>query len=210
MDPHAGAPIADDLFLIAHHYQDGKPRLPSRLMGMAVSAAVLSDLALLGHVGVRDGALLPLDGATRTDEFGQSVLEQLRSQPSALPVRDWLDYLGPSTVTAVGRRLASAGVVDAQKRWRGWRFVPFDSTAAFFKAGRLATMIDNWKPFSMSEAVLVSLVNAAGLLDVLPCLSPAAARSRVDAVVQSLPTPLNELVAETTATIDMAIITGRT
>lgn len=194
----------------AHHYQDGKPRLPSRLMGMAVSSAVLSDLALLGRVGVREGALLALNSARPTDELGQSVLRQLVSQPSALPVRDWLDYLGPSTLTAVGHRLAAAGVVDPQKRRRGWRFVPFDRTAAFFKAGRLATMFDNGMPFSLPDAVLVSLVNAAGLLDELPSLSPAAARSRVDAEVQSLPWPLGELVAETTAAFDIAIMTGRT
>lgn len=210
MGPEVNTPLADELFVIAHHYQDGKPRLPGRLMGMAMSSAVLSDLALLDRVGVREGALLALNSTRPTDELGQSVLSQLVAQPSALPVRDWLDYLGPSTLTAVGDRLVRAGVVDPQKKRRGWRFVPFDRTAAFFKVGRLATMFDNEMPFSLPDAVLVSLVNAVGLLDLLPILSPAAARSRVDAQVQSLPWPLGELVAETMAAFDIAIMTGRT
>ncbi len=126
--------------------------------------------------------------------------------------RDW-DGRPLLPVRVMGLSMAGAmlcGVVQVHKRWRSVRFVPVDSTAAFFTAGKLAVTLDNGKAFSPAQSALIGLVQAAGLLGHLPCADPAAARSRATAVTESLAWPLDGLVAETAAAIDKAIITGRT
>lgn len=203
--------IASDLFVIAHRDWDGKPLLPPRVMGLAMAGALLGELALLGRVGVRDGGLIIVNDAPPAEELTRAVLRQLLGQPGPLPVRDWIAYLASDSATAVGDRLARAGVVRVSKRFRGCRYVPVDSTDAFFTAGRLAIMLENGSHrFSLPQATLIGLVDAAGLLEQLPTLRPAANRRFVAAVVQSLTWPLDGLVAETSGVIENAILTGRT
>jgi hypothetical protein len=200
-----------DLFLIAHRDTDGKPLLPPRIMGMAMAGALLSELALLGRVGIRDRTLIIVNGTPPAGELTRSVLRQLLGQPDPLPVRDWIAYLASGSVSAVGEQLARAGVVRASRRLRAWRYVPVDSTNAFFTAGRLAVMLeDGARRFSPPEATLIGLVDAAGLIEQLPTVRPAANRGRAAAVVQSLVWPLDGLVAETSGVIENAIRTGRT
>jgi Golgi phosphoprotein 3 (GPP34) len=203
--------ITCDLFLIAHRASDGKPLLPPRVMGMAIAGALLCELALLGRVGIRNDTLIILNGAPPAEELTYSVLRQLLGQPDPLPVRDWITYLASGSTAAVGEQLARAGVVRASRRLRVWRYVPVDSTNAFFTAGRLAVMLeDGARRFSLPEATLIGLVDAAGLIEHLPTVRPAANRGRAAAVVQSLTWPLDGLIAETSGVIENAILTRRT
>jgi hypothetical protein len=202
--------IADDLFLIAHRDRDGKPLLPGRVMGLAIASAALCELALVSQVTVREGALVVVSDADPGEELARSLLRQLLSQQGTLPLRDWLAYLASSMTAAVGDRLSSAGTIRARKGLRGWRFVPVDSGDAFFRAGRLAVMLDNGSPLSTGQAALTGLIYAAGLHEQLPSINPASIRSRVSAVIQSLEWPFAGLIAETTVVVDNAILTGRT
>jgi len=212
--PSAGegpaARVADDLFLVAHRDRDGKPLLPARVMGLAVAGGLLAELALLQRVDIRDRGLVAISDAPLAEHVAQSLLTQLLAQPQPLPVADWLAYLAPDAPNAVGHRLARAGVVRADKKRRAWRFVPTDAADAFFRAGRLAVMLDNAKTFSMPHKVLLGLVQASGLTGQLPCVDPGESRRLIAATVQSLAWPLSGLVAEVTAAVDKAVITGRT
>lgn len=208
--PDLASGIAGNLFVIAHRDWDGKPLLSPRLMGLAMAGAVLCELALLERVGVRDHDLIILNGTPVSEEVTGTVLRQVLSEPTPLPIKDWIAYLASDSVTAVGGRLVRAGVVQASKRLRGVRYVPVDGTATFFTVGRLAVMLENGSHFSPPEATLIGLVDAAGLLEQLPMVKPAANRARVAAVVQSLTWPLDGLVAATSGVIENAILTGRT
>lgn len=204
------ARVADDLFFVAHRDRDGKPLLPARVTGLALAGGLLTELALFQRVDVRERALVVLSDIPLGEHLAQSLLTQMVGQPRPLPVADWLAYLALGAPDAVGHRLARAGTVRPYQRHRGWRFVPVDTADAFFRAGRLAVMLDNAKPFTTPQKALLGLVQAAGLVRRLPCTAPAGARRMVAATVQSLPWPLSGLVAETTAAIDKAVITGRT
>ncbi len=208
--PEAAFRIADDLFLIAHRDRDGKPLLSGRVLGLALAGAALCELALLGQITVNEGNVVVVNAADPEDELARSLLRQLLSQPSPLPVRDWLAYLASSMTAAVGDRLIRAGTVQVRKGLRGRRLAPVDSTDAFFRAGRLAVMLDNGSKLTPAQRALICLVYAAGLLEQLPFINPAPIRGRVSAVMQSLAWPLGGLIAETTAVVDNAILTGRT
>jgi Golgi phosphoprotein 3 (GPP34) len=201
--------IADDLFLIAHRDRDGKPLLPGRVMGLALAGAALCELAQLGRVTVRDSMLVVVSDADPGDELARWLLRQLLSQPNPLPLRDWLAYLASSITAAVGERLSRAGTVEARKGFRGVRFVPRDSTDAFFRAGRLAVTLDNGAPLSTAQKALVGLIYAVGLLEQLPCVNPGPVRGRIPAIMQSLEWPLAGLINETSVVVDNAIATGR-
>lgn len=201
--------IADDLFLIAHRDRDGKPLLPGRVMGLALTGAALCELALASQVTVREGMLVVVSDADPGEELGRSLLRQLLSQPNPLPLRDWLAYLASSVTAAVGDRLSRAGTVEARKGFRGTRFVPVDSTDAFFRAGRLAVTLDNGSPLSAAQKALIGLVYAVGLLEQLPCVNPGPVRGRIPAIMQSLEWPLAGLITETTMVVNNAIATGR-
>jgi hypothetical protein len=179
-------------------------------MGLALAGAALCELALARQVTVSDGILIVVSDADPGEELGRSLLRQLLSQPDPLPLRDWLNYLAASMPAAVGDRLSRAGTIQARKGLRGWRFVPRDSTDAFFRAGRLAVTLDNGSRLSPGQAALIGLVYAVGLLEQLPCVNPASARGRASAIMQSLEWPLAGLIAETTSVVDNAILTGRT
>jgi Golgi phosphoprotein 3 (GPP34) len=196
--------------MIAHRDWDGKPLLSPRLMGLALAGAVLCELAMLERVGERDGDLIILNDTPVVEQVTGTVLQKVLGEPAPLPVKDWVAYLASDSVTAVAGRLVRAGVVRASKRLRGVRYVPVDGTAAFFTAGRLAVMLENGSQFSLPEATLVGLVDAAGLLEQLPTVKPAANRARLAAVVQSLTWPLDGLVAATAGVVENAILTGRT
>jgi Golgi phosphoprotein 3 (GPP34) len=204
------ARVADDLFLVAHRDRDGKPLLPARVMGLALAGGLLTELALFQRVAISERALVVVSDIALAEHLAQSLLAQLLAQPQPLPVADWLAYLAPGAPDAVGHRLVRAGTVRPQQRRRGWRFVPADTTDAFFRAGRLAVMLDNAKSFTVPQKALLGLVQAAGLVSKLPCVDLGEARRLVAATVQSLPWPLSGLIAETTAAIDKAVITGRT
>jgi Golgi phosphoprotein 3 (GPP34) len=201
--------IADDFFLIAHRDRDGKPLLPGRVMGLALASAALCELALVNRITLHEGAVVVVSDDDPGDELRRALLQQLLSQPNPLPLRDWLAYLASSVTVAVGERLARAGTVEARKGLRGWRFVPVDSANAFFRAGRLAVVLDNGGQLSPAQSVLVGLIHAAGLLEQLPCVDPAPVRGRVTAIMQGLKWPLAGLIAETTVVVNNAIATGR-
>jgi len=208
--PPADIRIADDLFLIAHRDRDGRPLLPARVMGLAIAGAVLCELALVSQITVGEGTLVVVSDADPGEELARWLVRQLLSQPNPLPLRDWLAYLASSVTAAVGERLARAGTIRARKGLRGWRFAPVDSADAFFRAGRLAVMLDNGSPLSTGQAALIGLIYAVGLHEQLPSVNPASFRGRVSAVIQSLEWPFAGLIAETAVVVDNAILTGRT
>jgi hypothetical protein len=99
-------PLADELFLAAHHCATGRPILTDRVHGLALSGALLGELVHQYRIEVkpaqqRPGAAVPPPGATLhvidstppQDRLPRSVLEQMISEPHHRLVREWLAYL---------------------------------------------------------------------------------------------------------------------
>jgi hypothetical protein len=93
--------LAEELLLLAHDIR-GKCRIVPAAMDCGVAGALLSELALAGHVTVADSALAAADGA----HTGDPILDELLAGIVATPrtPREWVTRLRGSGLT--GRLLA--------------------------------------------------------------------------------------------------------
>ncbi|WFE19417.1 GPP34 family phosphoprotein [Solwaraspora sp. WMMD937] len=68
--------LADELFLIAHDDVTGKPRVPTRVVGRGLAAAILADLAYVGAVTVAATGMVVTGTAApgAVDPWGRTVL----------------------------------------------------------------------------------------------------------------------------------------
>jgi Golgi phosphoprotein 3 GPP34 len=148
--PQSTGRLADEFFLMAHDDISGRTRLPDRITGLALAAALLGELALGEWIEVRSGAqgvlALPggepvwesgFDGAGRAGSgFGGSGGSGSRgsgpTDPLAArvfeylaaeqhPVRTWLAFFAQNAHADVADRLIAAGLVSRRPRRRPWQ-----------------------------------------------------------------------------------------
>ena len=203
---------ADDLYLMAHHDLIGKPLLQLRPLGLGLAGGLLAELMLGGSIGLRhDGALL----AGRTwpgDDLGRRVRDQIAAEPEPRPLTDWLAYLARTAPADVAARLEWAGYLTRVRSWVPWRpgrLVPADPDWAFGPLLRIRSALDRARPSGPREAVLAGLAVACGLGYRLDQYLTPAGRSLEEAVGYLGP-ELRELIAQTQAAVDSALLSHRT
>jgi hypothetical protein len=204
--------IADDLYLLAHDDVTGKSFLQPRALGVGLAGALLAELMFAGAVWVRaEGIELPNRGLP-PDDLGRVVLSLLLAERESHPLRDWLLYLSVDAEEHVARRLARAGyVAESSSRWP-WhrtRWVPVDPDCAFGPVIRVTAVLAQARPATVADAVLTGLAVACGLGPRVLPFGPPEARRNVDAVIRMLHPGLRELIAQTQAAIDSAVLSHR-
>jgi hypothetical protein len=203
---------ADDLYLMAHHDLTGKPLLQPRPLGLGLAGALLAELMLGGSIGLRyDGVLL----AGRTwpgDDLGRRVRDQIAAEPEPRPLTDWLAYLARTAAPDVAARLEQADYLTRVRSWVPWRpgrLTPADPDWAFGPLLRIRSALDRARPFDPREAVLAGLAVASGLGYRLDQYLTPSDRSLEEATGYLGP-ELRELIAQTQAAVDSALLSHRT
>jgi hypothetical protein len=204
--------VADDLYLLAHHDRTGRPLLQPRPLGLGLVGALLAELILGASIGLRyDGVLLA--GQTWPgDDLGRRVRDQIAAEPEPRPLADWLAYLARTAAPDVAARLERAGYLTRVRSWLPWRparLVPADPDWAFGPLLRIRSALDRARPYDPREAVLAGLAVAAGLGYRLDQYLTLAGRSLEEAVGYLGP-ELRELIAQTQAAVDSALLSHRT
>ncbi|MFU8875121.1 GOLPH3/VPS74 family protein [Micromonospora sp. SL4-19] len=204
--------IADEFFLIAHNDGRGKAKLHPAALGLGLAAGLLGELLLFRRITVTSGMVTVLDRRPPADALAHTVLDQLIGESQHRAVRTWLSFLAQTGVTAVGERLARAGVLRRQENRRLLRtslsYVPVDLNAAAWPAARLWTLLERPEPIDVPDALLLGLIAATGLTrEVLYSAGPEAHR-RLGALIPALPAPLKELVVHTEAAVGAAVLRG--
>ena len=203
--------VADDLYLLAHHEVTGKPLLQPRPLGIGLAGGLLAELMLAGSISLRhDGAIaagrtLPRDAVVR------HLLDQVAGEHEPHPVREWLLFAARSAAEDVARRLERSGYVTRANRpnpWRSGRWVPVDADWAFSPLLRVRSALDPARPLSAHAVVLAGLAVACGLGFRLAQYVTPAGRS-LDEAVGQLPRGLRELIAQTQAAADSALLSQR-
>jgi len=204
--------VADDLYLMAHHDLTGKPLLQPRPLGLGLAGCLLAELMLGGSIGLRhDGAVL----AGRTwpaDDLARRVRDQIAAEPAPRPLTDWLAYLVRTAAPEVAARLEQAGYLTRVRGWVAWRpgqLVPADPDWAFGPLLRVRAALDRSRPFDPREAVLAGLAVACGLGYRMDQYTAPAGRSLAEATGYLGP-DLRELIAQTQAAADSALLSHRT
>jgi hypothetical protein len=214
--------IADDLYLIAHHEITGKPYLSKRATGTAMAAGLLAELMATEIPAIaldRGGILLHYrsngGSGSRYVRPGEPatayVLDQIMAEPVPRPVRDWLQYLGKSSVAQVAVRLERAGYVTrAATRipWLAGRPVPVESDSPRCALLRAHAVLDETRPLTRYSALLYGVTVACGLGFRFSELSKPATRSAEDAT-RMLTRPLHRLIAHVQLAADAAVLSNR-
>jgi len=205
--------VADDLYLMAHDDRTGKPLLPPRPLGTGLAGALLAELMLALCIGLRsDTAVMIGRDVPRTAVGGHVLLKQIADEPSPLPVRTWLQFLGRTAVRDVALRLEEAGYLTSVRSrvpGRPGRMVPVNQDWAFAPMLRVRSALDLCREVTPHGAALTGLAVACGLGFRLNQYQTRAGRSVEDAVAY-LPPDLRQLIAQTQITVSAAVLSHRT
>ena len=202
--------LADDLYLMAHHEVTGKPLLQPRAVGLGLAGALLAELVLSDHIRVGPDGITVVYFAPPTDELARKALGLVTREGEDHTVREWLLYIGRTAAEDVARRLERHGYLARRgSRWRGTRWVPVDADNAFAPLLRARSALDLSRPVTVHSAVLVGLVTACGLGFRLAQYGPPRTIRSVEQVVAQLGPGPRELIAQTQAAVDGALLAHR-
>jgi hypothetical protein len=203
--------LADDLYLLAHHEVSGRPFSRPRALGLGLAGGLLAELVLAGRVAVVPEVVVT-GRAWPGDRLGRGVVRVLLSEPDPHPVREWLAFLAGSAVRGVAGRLARSGYLDREARrgpWRHGRWVPADPDCAFAPVIRVRAALDPARNAAAGDVVLAGLAVACGLGPRVLPYGPPGARRCLDAAVRELSPDLRELISQTQAAVDGAVLSHR-
>ncbi|HEV2374306.1 MAG TPA: GPP34 family phosphoprotein [Streptosporangiaceae bacterium] len=204
--------VADDLYLMAHHELSGKPYVQPRALGLGLAGGLLAELMLVGRVTLVWERLVLAEGAAPGDGLACNVLGLVAGEREHRPVREWLLFLARTAADDVACRLARSGYLTwagGRARWRGGRWVPVDADCAFTPLIRVCSALNPARPPSAHSLVLAGLAAACGLGFRLADYAPGNAGRSVDEAVALLVPGLRELVAQTQAAVDSALLSHR-
>ncbi|MGA5304587.1 GOLPH3/VPS74 family protein [Nucisporomicrobium flavum] len=203
--------LADDMFRLAHRDSTGAPLLDPHVAGLGLSAALLGELLLTGHLTVRDGLVAVTDRSTPSDVLAHKVLDQLVSEREDHTVRTWLAYLGRGAYEEVADRLHRAGHLRIQtSRWvfgRTVRYVPTDMNTAAWPWARLAGLLRRGHPLDDFDTLLGGLAVATDVHRVVLIGEADAFASALRRAISAAANPLQELVTHTRTAAGDAVIT---
>ena len=202
--------VADELYLIAHHELTGRPHLAPRAVGLGLAGALLAELVLADAITIEAGTVTSAWPEQAGDRFTAAVAARIAGEHTH-PVADWLAFLARTAAGDVAARLADAGYLaqPSRRSWRAARWVPADPDCAFVPVARLNAALDLSRPGDGQVVALGGLAAACGLGPRLYLYLPPGARARINALVGLLGPGLGEVIAQTQAAVDAALLAHR-
>jgi Golgi phosphoprotein 3 (GPP34) len=204
--------LADDLYLMAHHELTGKPHLQPRAVGLGLAGGLLGELMLSGSIRLSHGTVMGAGGTPPGDDLARSVMGLVASEREHLPARDWLLFMARTAAGDVAGRLEQAGYlhhVPGRRLGRAERWVPVDADCAFAPLTRVNSALGTSGPVAAQNAALGGLAGACGLGHRLSLYLPAHAHRRLGEAAAQLDPVLRELIAQTQAAVDSALLSHR-
>jgi len=204
--------LADDLYLLAHHEITGKAHLQPRAAGLGLAGALLAELTLSGNIYLQADQIMVADRSPPGDGLARSVLRLLVSEPEQHAPRDWLLFLARTAAEDVALRLEQSGYltrISSRRPWRGQRWIPVDSDCAFAPFLRAKSALDSSKPITAQNAALAGLAAACGLGRQMALYLPPKAHHRLQEAAQQLHPSLRDLITQTQAAVDSALLSHR-
>lgn len=205
--------LADDLYLLAHHEVTGRPHLQPRAAGLGLAGALLAELMLSGTIGLQSGWIVLAGGSPPGDGLARAVLGLLAGEPEQCAVRDWLLFLARTSAADVALRLEQSGYlarVSSRRPWLGQRWVPVDSNCAFAPVSRVQSALAPSRHPSVQNMTLAGLAAACGLGHYLALYLPPKTHRRLRDAAGQLHPGLRDLIAQTQAAVDSALLSHRT
>jgi Golgi phosphoprotein 3 (GPP34) len=200
--------LADDLYLIAHHERTGRPLLAPRAVGLGLAGALLGELVLSDAVSLTAGQVTATSHVP-AETLTAAVAAQVAAEPWPRPAGDWLAFLARTAPAGVAGRLEQAGYLTAARSWRGQRWIPTDPDCAFAPVARIKAALDPRQPADAQAVALAGLAAACGLSARLALYLPSAACHRLPSAAGWLEPGLREVITQTQAAVDAAVLAHR-
>ena len=199
---HVGQPLANDFFWLAHDHRTGRPRLRPRALAVGLAAALLGEVVVAGAIELRGGRFMVRDEVPPPEMLAQRIYAEVLADARRSP-RTWVEALSPTAESWVADRLHRDGQLRvAWRRRLSSRFAggrgarrPRDPVAAAAVSRRLMSELDDARPVSVSDTLLIGLAHATDLFLALPEGLSTQRDRRVDQLVAGLPEDLRQLVA---------------
>ena len=204
--------LADDLYLMAHNDRNGRPHLQPRAVGLGLAGALLAELMLAGKIRIWQDRIVVADSAPPEEGLARDVLGLVLGEHESRPLEDWLVFLARTAASDVARRLERSGYltqVAGRRPWRGERWVPVDADSAFAPVVRVESALDATRPVTAQGAALAGLAGACGLGSRLSLYLPPRTRRHLEDAAAQLEPGLRDLVAQTRAAVDSALLSHR-
>jgi hypothetical protein len=204
--------LADDLYLMAHHETSGKPYLQPRALGICLAAGLLAELVLAERIDLKQTTVVVIGRTTPDNALAEDVLRRIQNEPVWHPVPDWLLFLAQTAAEDVAFRLERAAyLVRSGTRipGRAHRWTPKDSGIALTATIRACSALDASRPLTIHCSVLAGLAGAAGLTFRLSEHALYRTTRRLDDVIAQLHPVLAELIRQTQAAVDSAVLSHR-
>lgn len=203
--------LADDLYFIAFDLHASRFRVSDRVACLGLAAALIAELVLWDVASIRGGRLRARSGRVPPDALAHVVQDRILKDPATTALRDWLLVLSEQSYRDVVERLLRAGHVQAREVRRRLRttlmYEPADSKAAGWPEARITGAVAQRRQMSPADWVLSGLVVATGLDSAV--FYEVDDTEFVREAVESLPEPLQELLAETEAAVGAAVLNPR-
>jgi hypothetical protein len=203
--------LADELWLLAHDDRTGRPFLRLRAAGLGAAGGLLAELLLAGTIRVEPGRVTVTEARPPGDELARRVAGILAAEPVVLGARDWLAFLARTAAGDVARRLTAAGVlaVVPGRWWRAGRWRPANPDQAFAPITRARAALDPALPVTAESGALAGLAVACGLGSRLLAYAPPGRCRGPDEMIAALPAGLREVITQTRAATDSAMLAQR-
>jgi Golgi phosphoprotein 3 (GPP34) len=204
--------LADDIYLLAHHEVSGKPYSQPRAIGLGLAGGLLAELALIRAIRVSGDGVAATERVRPADRLMRAVHWQVLGERQRHGTGDWLAFLAQSAANDVARRLAHSGyltLAQSRRPWRAARWVPVDPDCAFAPLIRVRAAFDPLRPMHQESTALAGLAVACGLGPRLLADGPPGGRRQLAERIQRLSPDLRELISQTQAAVDSAVLAHR-
>jgi hypothetical protein len=210
----ATLPLADDVFLVGHDEDSGKPLISDLAMDTVLAGAMLGELVFADRITITDQTVvLPHNATPVGDEVTDLALSEIVKQPERYPVRAWVEHLRDAARSLVGARLERAGMVDrveARVMLRNTvRYPARNRITAAAAEARVRYMMDNLASLDEETAALAGLLLASGLEFVIGGASSRDVRERLLGMTGVLRPELHSLIAGVESAIAALALSAR-
>lgn len=196
-------PVADELFLLAHHEYTGKRHTSSELLGVGLAAAALVELVLTNSIVVAQAGTVHRNVAQYSgDPVPDLVLQQIAAQePHAHPAAQWISYLRDDLHRPVADRLIRDNLLRETKvgLTRQVRYEAIDPLVCAMPRSRMLAFLRTppspHQAIDEKVAVLAGLMVGLGMWEAVPVLTPEEVRQQTDKVTARLKADLATIVA---------------
>jgi hypothetical protein len=202
--------LADDVYRLATHHAHGRLRINTRVLALALAAALLGELVDARLVDVDDYVDV-LSGQPPEDVVAREMLGVLVEHQEPWTTRQWLTYFAVLAPDKVVGRMTAAGDLQARTSWAGTvRYRPTNmnrhsapEALLFYELRRASSFVD---PYAQRLAGFASVTQ----ID-LALRFNADQRARLKAAAAGIEQPgMVRLIAQLETAVGKAVLSAQT